>query len=103
DQQTNTRSWVCGKAIGFTAFIQGCAYLATVEDRKVRYSAEATQKLNEQFHVAEDYRSSPVPAFTCAWRGGGEGWAPARPLSPLNGDRLCEMLALLWFNPGEER
>lgn len=102
DQQTHTRSWVCGKDIGFTAFIEGCAYLAPVDNRKVCYSAEATQKLDEQFLVARDYPISPLPAFTCAWRGGGEGWAKARPLSDLRNQQSCEIRWMVSFNPREE-
>ena len=104
DQQTNTRSWVCGKAHWVHRVYTGMCLPGHSGRPQGPLFCRGDPKAERAVPCGGDYRSSPVPAFTCAWRGGGEGWAQARPLSPLNGDRLCEMLAgCCGFNPGEER
>jgi len=100
DEKTHTHPWVCGKAIGFTAFVQRSVYLAPYDNLKVRYSLEATRKLEEQFHIAQDSPLSPLPAFTCAWRGTGEGYADARVLHALGEQRECQITYLHSFYLG---
>lgn len=100
----SNQCWVCGKEIGFTAFIGDPEYLTSEQSRTTRYSEAARRRLDEQFAFVRDFPRSPSAAFTCAWAPSGAGWEnpEARDethLMDLGNQHRCKIDRLLSFNP----
>jgi hypothetical protein len=106
EKQSASGDWVCGKEIGFTAFIGDPEYLTSPENREARYSERARQRLGEQLHWVGSYPQLPEAAFDCAWAPSGEGWVnPQRNLATRLNDLatnhlVCKIDQLVTFNPG---